>query len=82
MKIYAFPGKDEFLVGLSSDIGNWGYSEPDYSLDLFRTKVPVVSDGSITEQHTIEFLPTQQGAELVMSFEKVMLRIPILLVER
>ena len=80
--MYAFPVKDQFELGVSSDIGNWGYSEPEYSKDLFRTKIDVISDGSITEQYTIEFLPTQEGAEFVMSFEKVMIRVPILLVER
>jgi len=54
-KIYAFPGKEAFEIGLSTHVGTWGYSEPDYSLDVLRTNVPVTHSGESTEAFTLLF---------------------------
>lgn len=75
-KIYAIPGKEEFEIGVSTDIGTWGYSEPDYSKDVIRTKVKVTEGGN-TEQFTIGFKPTDDGANMICSFEKLRFAIPI-----
>ena len=37
-RMYAVPGEDEFEISLNTGLGKWGYSEPDYSLDILKTK--------------------------------------------
>ena len=74
-KIYAIPGKESFEIGLSTHTGTWGYSEPDYSLDVVRTRVPVLYPGTSTEQHTLKFEETRSGVKLVCMFELVLFEV-------
>jgi len=76
-KLYAFPGKETFEMGVSTQIGTWGYSEPDYAIDVFRTLVPVEYIDPVTEQHTISLEETETGVAMVMEFEHVRLVVPI-----
>jgi hypothetical protein len=76
-KIYAIPNKESFEIVLSTQLGTWGYSEPDYSLDLLRTKIPVTYSGETTEQHTLAFEESTEGVNLICMFELIRLEIPI-----
>ena len=75
-KIYAFPGEKEFEIGFSKDIGNWGYSEPDYELDVARFKVPVQYQEN-TEQFTISLKEASDGINLIAEFEKLSFQMSI-----
>ena len=76
-KLYAVPGADAFKIGVNTELGKWGYYEPDYSKDLFTTDVPVETIPNV-EQHTITLEPRgTDGANLIVTFEKVKLSIPI-----
>ncbi|NEQ54499.1 MAG: DUF2911 domain-containing protein [Leptolyngbya sp. SIO3F4] len=76
-KIYAFPGQLSFEVGVNKETGTWGYFEPDYEQDVFRTEVEVISPTVLTEQHTISLEETTTGIMLITQFEHVRLEIPI-----
>jgi hypothetical protein len=76
-KIYAFPGEFDFEFGISTDLGKWGYAEPDYSKDVLRFRIPIEYSQTITEQHTISLAGTKIGVNMVIEFEKVKLTIPI-----
>jgi hypothetical protein len=76
-KIYAVPGPNTFEVIVNTELGKWGAMEPDYSLDILKTTVPVVTDGSLTEQHTITLSPADGGVDINVAFEKVKFTIPI-----
>jgi len=76
-RMYAIPGESTFKVGLNTQIGEWGYFEPNYSLDVVTVDVPVLKD-NFTEQHTIKLIPQgENGIDIIVSFEKVKLVIPI-----
>lgn len=75
-KIYTIPGKDEFEIRLNSELGNWGYFEPDYSKDFLTTKVPVQQSPNV-EQHTISLEPTENGVNIIVEFSTVRLIIPL-----
>ena len=76
-KLYAVPAKDAFTIGVNTELGKWGYFEPDYTMDLFTTEVPVETISNV-EQHTITLEPRgTDGANLIVMFEKVKLTIPI-----
>ncbi|MEQ8413777.1 MAG: DUF2911 domain-containing protein [Imperialibacter sp.] len=76
-KVYAVPGPESFEVIFNTELGNWGYSEADHKLDILTTSVPVVKDGSVTEQHTITLSPADGGVDINVAFEKVKFTIPI-----
>ena len=42
-KIYAIPGPESFEIRLNSELGKWGYLEPDYSMVMTGTIVLVTS---------------------------------------
>ncbi|WP_416865509.1 MAG: DUF2911 domain-containing protein [Imperialibacter sp.] len=76
-KVYAVPGPESFEVIFNTELGNWGYSEADHELDVLSTTVPVVTDGSVTEQHTITLSPADGGVDVNVAFEKVKFTVPI-----
>jgi hypothetical protein len=74
-KIYAVPGPQEFEIGVNTELGKWGYSEPDYSLDLFKVVVPVNRLSAIVEQHTIRSEDNGTGIDLIVEFSDYQLTI-------
>lgn len=76
-RMYAVPGPDTFDFALNSELGKWGYMEPDYSLDILHTSVPVVQKGSVTELYTINLVPSDSGIDAVFEWADVSLTIPI-----
>jgi hypothetical protein len=76
-RIYAIPGPQSFEFGLNSELGKWGYSEPDYSLDVLKTTVPVERLSTPVEQYTITLSKTDQGINAVFDWSDVRLTIPI-----
>lgn len=74
--IYAFPRKGEMEIRLNSDLRFWGYTEPDYSLDLGTVVVPIVQNNH-TEQFTIEAVEAASGAKLVFTWGNYLWELPI-----
>ena len=52
-RLYAVPGASTFKIGVNTELGKWGYSEPDYNKDLFVTEVPVKHLDTPIEQMTV-----------------------------
>ena len=75
-KMYAIPGPETFEISLNSELGNWGYSEPDYSLDVLKTKV-AVEKGDFVEQFTIRFEEKYSGVLVVIEWSDLKVKIPI-----
>lgn len=76
-KLYAVPGPESFKIGVNSELGEWGYFEPNYDLDLFTTEVPVTK-GANVEQHTISLLTGGDNTiNIVVEFSDVRLSIPV-----
>lgn len=76
-KIYAIPGPEEFEVRLNSELGTWGYLEPDYDKDVLSTRVPVERLATPIEQYTIRMEPTENGISLIFEFSNVRFAIPL-----
>lgn len=76
-RMYAFPGADNFEIGLNSELDKWGYSEPDYDLDILRTKVPVEKTSSPVELYTISMAPEGEGINVVFEWSDVRFVVPI-----
>jgi len=77
-RLYTIPDKTEWTVALNSEIGKWGYGEPDYDLDVLVTKVPASQSSSIVEQFTITgSLTGDNSMEIVLSWDKTEVKIPV-----
>ena len=74
--IYAFPRKNEMELRLSSDLRFWGYTEPDYSMDLATVVVPV-QDANHVEQFTINAEPDSLGARVIFSWGVYQWELPL-----
>lgn len=76
-KVYAIPNQDHFDVIVNTSLGDWGAFEPDHSMDILTTTVPVIKGESV-EQHTIGITEVAAGSALiVVEFSDVRLEIPI-----
>ncbi|HYG03411.1 MAG TPA: DUF2911 domain-containing protein [Chryseosolibacter sp.] len=76
-RMYAIPGQNSFEIGLNTAVGKWGYSEPNYELDILRTKVPV-SKNSHIEQFTIRLESADGGIDVICEWSDVSFTIPVL----
>ena len=74
--IYAIPGEGEMELRLNSDLRFWGYTEPDYSMDVATTVVPM-QNATHTEQFTINAQPNSLGVRLVFSWDRYQWELPI-----
>jgi len=52
-RFYTIPGKKTWIIAFNSGLEKWGYSEPDYDLDILRVEVPVEAIPQSIEQFTI-----------------------------
>ena len=76
-RFYTIPNKDEWTVALNTSIGEWGYSEPDYSLDIHRSKVMTENTPEVTEQFTMSYEPQDTHVNIVLNWDKSMIKIPV-----
>lgn len=76
-RMYAIPNRNDWQVCLNSEVGKFGYSEPDHDLDVLKADVPVDSTMTVTEQFTIGF--NSDFASLKMNFiwDKTLVSVPI-----
>lgn len=77
-RMYAVPGAQTFDIALNSELGEWGAMEPDYSLDVLHTKIPVQKTSSPVEQYTITLKPAGNGADVILEWSDTRLVIPVM----
>ncbi|GAA0880024.1 hypothetical protein GCM10009119_29940 [Algoriphagus jejuensis] len=76
-RMYAIPDVDAFEIVLNSELGQWGAFEPNYSLDLLRTKVPVEPTSAMVELYTISMVEREGGIHVVFEWSDVRFSVPI-----
>lgn len=77
-RLYAIPDKNYFKLIISSSTDEWGYSEPDHSLDIATIQIPVLK-GEHTEQFTIQLEPLYDNSlKLVAQWAETKLEVPII----
>lgn len=69
-KIYAIPGPETFEVRFSKDLGKWGYSEPDYALDVAKINAETATLPESVEQFTINMEESANGLNIYSDFDK------------
>jgi len=76
-RIYAVPNHDTWRITLNSELGKFGYSEPDYSYDVVSVDVPVETAPLETEQFTISFDNDSSGVKMNFIWDKALVRVPL-----
>ncbi|MEO9964167.1 MAG: DUF2911 domain-containing protein [Reichenbachiella sp.] len=76
-RLYAVPNAKSWQVSLNSELGEFGYFEPDYSLDVLKVDVPVSKNAEEMEQFTIQFTNDSTATQMHMMWDKTRVSIPI-----
>lgn len=77
-RFYTVPGKDNWTISFNSELGKWGYSEPDYNQDVLVLESSSQPSTQIIEQFTISGSKTGENSlELLLAWDQTQVRIPI-----
>jgi hypothetical protein len=76
-RLYAIPGETSFEIGVNTELGKWGAYEPNFDLDILKTKVPVEKISSPVEQYTISLAPAGEGINIVFEWSDTRFVIPV-----
>ncbi len=78
-RVYAVPKELSWEISFNSELGKWGFDEPNYSLDVLKVDIPVERAPSVTEQFTITFTSDSAGVNMNLDWDKTHLRVPMAL---
>lgn len=76
-RMYAVPGQTSWQISLNTELGKFGYFEPNYALDLTKVEVPVSQSPTELEQLTITFDPDSAGVTMNIAWDRTLVRVPI-----
>jgi hypothetical protein len=76
-RMYAVPNELSWGISLNSELGKWGFDEPDYSSDVLRTEVPVNTAPVSTEQLTIALGNDSTGVNMEIAWDVLHVHVPI-----
>ncbi len=76
-RMYAVPHADRWQISLNSELGKFGYFEPNYALDIAKVEVPVLSEPDVTEQLTITFDTDSSAVIMNIAWDKISVQVPI-----
>ncbi|MGQ0738941.1 MAG: DUF2911 domain-containing protein [Bacteroidota bacterium] len=74
--LYCIPQPKEWTIVLNSNSDSWGL-QPDPSKDVARFAVPVTKNNFSLEYFTITFQKKDSGADLMMAWDSVEVRLPL-----
>ena len=76
-RMYAVPNHNTWLITLNSELGKFGYHEPDHSFDVVTVEVPVGTAPTEAEQFTIHFDNDSSGVQMNFTWDKTRVRLPL-----
>ncbi|UWX55693.1 DUF2911 domain-containing protein [Maribacter litopenaei] len=75
--LFTIPGEEEWTVILNKNLNQWGSYFYDESADVARVTVPNGSDSSSLEEFSIAFKEVEDGAHMIMGWDKTRVAVPI-----
>ncbi len=75
--LYAFPEQEHWIIGINSEANRSGGSPPDFSRDIGRIKIPVITTSVSQEQFTISIEEKGAQALVVMHWDTTRIEIPV-----
>lgn len=76
-RMYTVPNHNSWHIVLNSELGKFGYHEPDYSLDVVAVDVPIETATSETEQFTIRFDNDSSGVQMNFIWDRTLVGVPL-----
>lgn len=76
-RIYSFPRVDSWDIILNSELGQFGFDEPNHALDITTIKVPVEAAPAETEQFTIRFDGDSSQVKMQFLWDQTLVVVPI-----
>ena len=77
--IYCIPGAEKWTMILNRDTDIWGAFKYDSKKDVMRTSVPIQKPGEAIEALSMIFEKAGTGADLVIAWDNMMVRLPVTL---
>lgn len=74
--MYAIPYEDKWILVLNSNVHSWGLKF-DPAKDVAKFEVPAITKPPMVEHFTMTFQKTATGADLLMAWENMEVRLPI-----
>ncbi len=75
--LFTIPGENEWTVVLNKNLNQWGAYSYEEGGDVARVKVPSSSDGKSLEEFSIAFKAVDNGAQMIMGWDKTRVAVPI-----
>ena len=75
--MYAVPGPDTFDIALNSEVSKSGSPEPNHSLDVLHTEVPVQQNSSPVEKFTISLAPEGNVINIMIEWANTRIVVPV-----
>jgi hypothetical protein len=75
--LYALVNEDNWILIFNRETDTWGAFRYDASKDVQRVTVPVQKQDSVTEAFSIAFQKATKGADLVVNWDDVLVKLPI-----
>ena len=75
--LYALVDTDKWTLILNKETDTWGAFRYDSTKDVARTTVPVEKQSDVTEAFSMEFEKAKKGAQLVINWDDVQVKLPI-----
>ena len=77
-RLYTIPNKDSWVVAFNSETGKWGYSDPDYNLDVLRIEIASEGIDHMVEQFTISSDQTSETTlNIILEWDQTRIKIPV-----
>lgn len=79
--LYCIPEPDKWAIIINSNIDSWGL-QPDSTKDIDRFIIPVNQTANHLEYYTMIFEKNNNGADLVMAWDNLEARLPVVFSDR
>jgi hypothetical protein len=76
-RLYAVTGASSWQIAFNSELGKWGYNEPNHDLDVLKVEIPVDKAPTQVEKFTISFSNDSAGVNMNLDWDNAHLRVPI-----
>lgn len=76
--LYAVPEEGRFEIVVNSELGRWGYFEPDHALDIMKTNITAENNSTSVEQYTISLQPIENGINVLFEWADLRWSIPVI----
>ncbi len=76
-RMYAVPDVNSWKITLNSQLGEFGYFEPDYNLDVISINAPTGSTNEVVEQFSIQLSSSGSSVNMTFAWDDTQVVVPI-----